>query len=172
MAKLVNLQINELSKMRIIGKIVRPNLDMEDNPIPALWGQCFNDGTFSILDELTEHHIDSSYVGWMSDWNNDDGRFTYLCGMLMKPETPVPEGFVYRDIAASTVAIGWIQGLEKETYPVAHEFTQKAMDEHGYKEDEDALWCMELYNCPRFTKPMENGDIILDYYIPCKKKDN
>lgn len=172
MAKLVNLKINELPKIRVIGKTVRLNLEMGNNPIPVLWEQCFNDGTFSILEKLMEHHIDSSYVGWMGDWNNGDGRFTYLCGMLMKPEAPVPEGFVYRDIPASTVAIGWIQGLEKEAYSVAHEYTQKAMEEHGYKADEDALWCMELYNCPRFTKPMENGDIILDYYIPCKKKDN
>lgn len=129
MAKLVNLQINELPEMHIIGKIVHSNLNMGDNPIPALWEQCFNDGTFSTLEKLIEHHLDSSYVGW-------------------------------------------IQGLEKETYSIAHEFTQKAMEERGYKADEDAIWCMELYNCPRFTKPMESGEIILDYYIPCKKKDD
>lgn len=166
-AKLVNFQINELPQMRIIGKAIYPNPKMEGNAIPAFWGQCFKEGTFDILDRMNEYHIDSSYVGWMGDWNND-GSFTYLCGMLMKPDTPVPGGFVYRDVPASTTAVGWIQGPEKDTYPVAHELTQKALQEQGYVTDEDVPWCMELYNCPRFTQPMENGDIILDYYIPCK----
>jgi hypothetical protein len=36
--------------------------------------------------------------------------------------------------------------------------------------DTEAPWCMELYACPRFKRPDENGNVILDYYIPCKKK--
>lgn len=168
MAKLVNLQINQLPDIRIIGKEIYPDMDMQENPVPAFWGKCFGDGTFTKLEELKEYSIDSSYVGWMSDWSTGENKFTYICGMLMKPNTPVPEGFIYRDVPASTVAIGWIQGLEKDVYSVSHEFTQKAMEEQGCKLDEIASWCMELYNCPRFTTPMENGEIILDYYIPCK----
>ena len=87
----------------------------------------------------------------------------------MKPNTPVPEGFVYRDIPASTVATGWIQGLEKDVYSVAYDYTLKALEDQGYNVDEESPWCMELYNCPRFTSPMENGEIILDFYIPCRK---
>ena len=51
----------------------------------------------------------------------------------------------------------------------AHELTNKAMEEKGYINDGFA-WSMELYNCPRFTTPDEQGRIILDYYIPCRKK--
>lgn len=172
MVKLVNLQINELPEIRIIGKVVYPNMNMSENPIPAFWCKCFEDGTFTKLEELEEYHIDSSYVGWMGDWDIDSGKFTYICGILMKSGTPVPEGFVYKDIPANTVAIGWIQGLEKDVYSVAHELTQKAMEEQGYKLDKSASWFMELYNCPRFTTPMENGEIILDYYIPCCKDNS
>ncbi|MCQ4924507.1 GyrI-like domain-containing protein [Tissierella carlieri] len=168
MAKLVNLQINQLPEVRIIGKAVYLEMAMKENPIPEFWEKCFEDGTFTRLEELKEYHIDSSYVGWMGDWGIDNGKFTYICGMLMKTEAPVPEGFICRDIPSSKVAIGWIQGLEKDVYPVSHEFTQKAMEEKGYRLDESASWCMELYNCPRFTTPMDNGEIILDYYIPCK----
>ncbi len=167
MARLVNLQISQLQGFRIIGKAIYTHMDMKENPIPSFWEKCFEDGTFKQLDEMNDHHIDHSYVGWMSDWNEADGKFAYICGMLMKPNTPVPEGFIYRDVPAATVAIGWIQGLEKDIYPVAHEITQKAMEEKGYKVDVAAYWCMELYNCPRFTTPMENGEVILDYYIPC-----
>lgn len=166
MAKLANFQVDQLPEIRIIGKAIYPDMDMKENPIPAFWQECFRDGTFSKLEELEEYYMDSSYVGWMSDWGIEGDKFTYICGILMKSDTPVPEGFIYRDIAASTVAIGWIQGLEKDVYPVAHEFTEKAMEEQGYKLDQSANWCMELYNCPRFTTPMENGEIILDYYIP------
>lgn len=141
---------------------------MKENPIPAFWDKCFSDGTFTKLEELREYHIDKSYVGWMGDWNTDN-KFTYLCGMIMKPNTPVPEGFVYRDIPASTVATGWIQGLEKDVYSVAYDYTLKALEDQGYNVDEESPWCMELYNCPRFTSPMENGEIILDFYIPCRK---
>jgi predicted transcriptional regulator YdeE len=169
MIKLIKLEIKQLPDLRIIGKIVRPNLDMNENPIPAFWQQCFSDGTFTTLEGLAEYHLDSSYVGWMSDWTVGEGKFTYLCGMLMLSETPVPEGFVFRDVLTSTIAVGWIQGPEKEIYPVAHELTQKALEEQGYIVDNNAIWCMELYACPRFTKPMDNGDVILDYYIPCKK---
>lgn len=169
MAKLVSLQINGLPEVRIMGKAIYPIMDNNENPIPAFWGKCFNDGTFKKLEELKEHHIDSSYVGWMGDWDTSTGKFTYICGMLMKPGTPIPEGFIYRDVPASTVAIGWIQGLEEDVYSAAHELTLKAMEEEGYKIDESASWCMELYNCPRFTEPDENGEVILDYYIPCIK---
>ncbi|MGE5530118.1 MAG: GyrI-like domain-containing protein [Patescibacteria group bacterium] len=170
MVKLVKLEIKHLPAMRIIGKTIRPNL-MNENPIPAFWDQCFGDGTLTALEGLPESLLDSAYVGWMSDYNADDGTFTYLCGMLMKPGTAAPEGLVFRDVPACTVAIGWIQGPEKETYPVAHDYTQKALEEQGYKVDEEADWCMELYACPRFTQPNEAGEVILDYYIPCRKKD-
>lgn len=170
MGKLVNIQINKLPNMRVIGKEIRPNLDMTDNPIPGFWQKCLSDGTFEILGKLEENSIDASYVGWMRDWSKDEGKFTYICGILMKSDTPVPEGFIYRDVPASTVAVGWIQGPENEVYPVAHRLTENAMKDQGYEMDKDNSWCMELYNCPRFTTPMENGDIILDYYISCRKK--
>lgn len=166
MAKLVNFQINQLQDYRIIGKAIYTMMGIKENPIPSFWGKCFEDGTFEQLEEMDDYHIDNSYVGWMGDWK-EDGTFTYICGMLMKQNTPVPEGYIYRDVPASTVAIGWIQGLEKDIYPVAHEITQKAMEEKGYRADYGEGWCMELYNCPRFTTPMENGEVILDYYIPC-----
>jgi hypothetical protein len=32
--------------------------------------------------------------------------------------------------------------------------------------DHTVCWCaFERYNCPRFTEPDENGDVILDYGI-------
>jgi hypothetical protein len=56
--------------------------------------------------------------------------------------------------------------VQKDIKGDINKITQKVMEEKGYKVDATAYWCMELYNCPRFTIPMENGEIILDYYIP------
>lgn len=55
----------------------------------------------------------------MLDWDQEDGDFSYVTGMLMKDGVTVTEGYYYKDI-------------------------------------EDT----------RYTIPDENGDIILDYYIP------
>lgn len=38
----------------------------------------------------------------------------------------------------------------------------------GLKRKEDD-WCFERYNCPRFTMPDENGNVILDYGISIEK---
>lgn len=155
MVELVKLEIKQLPAMRVVGKTIRPELGANENPIPAFWEKCFGDGTFTTLDGMADNHLDISYVGWMADWTAGDGKFTYICGMLMKEDTPLPDGFESRDVPASTVAVGWIRGPEKETYPVAHGLTQKALENEGYNVDDAAQWCMELYNCHRFTQPME-----------------
>lgn len=38
--------------MGIVGKMIYPNLEMEQNPIPAFWGQCFEEGLFAMLTGL------------------------------------------------------------------------------------------------------------------------
>jgi hypothetical protein len=90
------------------------------------------------------------------------GDFSYIVGMLMKNGVSVPDGYCYRNIEETDVAIGWIKG--KDTADVcssAHSQTVQALQEKGYTCDR-MKWCMELYSCPRFTQPDDNGDIILD----------
>lgn len=168
MSKLIQLEIKPLPAFRIIGKEIRVRMGGE-NPIPAFWSRCFADGTFSVLEAMGDSVFCGDYVGFMCDYQSADGCFTYLCGMMMKPGAGIPEGFGSRDVADSTVAVGWIQGPEKDNYPAAHTMTEQEMGKQGFVADGPAGWCMELYNCPRFTQPMENGDVILDYYIPCVK---
>ena len=43
-------------------------------------------------------------------------------------------------------------------------FDVVAMKALGFKRKEDD-WCFERYNCPRFTTPDEEGNVILDYGI-------
>ncbi len=169
MGELVKLEVKRLPKLKLVGKELRYNMEAHmkgDNRIPAFWDKCFSDDTFSILEKQENYVYDNSYVGVMLDWDKGDGDFSYIIGMLMKDGLSVPEGYYCIDLDEADVAIGWIKG--KDTADVcssAHSLTEQALNAEGYSCDK-MKWCMELYNCPRFTTPDTNGDIILDYYIP------
>ncbi len=170
MAKLYQLEIKELGPWCIVGKAIQSQIDSE-NPVPAFWDVCFGDGTFAKLESMKDWVLCPDYVGFMTDWQGGDGKFTYIVGMMMKHGCPLPdESFVSRTVNPSTAAVGFIQGISTQDVCMnAHALTQHAMEERGCSA-EGAAWCMELYNCPRFTTPDEQGQIILDYYIPCASK--
>ncbi|WP_024833748.1 GyrI-like domain-containing protein [Ruminiclostridium josui] len=169
MSELIKFEVKRLPGVKIVGKELRYNMEAlmkGDNRIPDFWDKCFADGIFSLLEDQTDFIFDSSYVGVMLDWDKGDGDFSYIVGMLMKDGVSVPEGYYHKDLEETDVAIGWIKG--KNTADVcssAHPLTEQAIKEKGYKCD-NMKWCMELYNCPRYTTPDENGHIVLDYYIP------
>ena len=167
MPELVNFSVEKMPAMKVVGREIRPRMGADENPIPAFWQQCFQDNTFEKIEALDAPALDGAYVGFMTEYSKDDGTFTYICGIFMKPDCPVPEGFVSRDVATADVAVGWVRGPEFAIYPVAHTLTQEALIKAKRKPDEKADWCAEVYNCPRFTTKQENGDVILDYYIPC-----
>ena len=170
MAELIQFEVKELGPWCIAGKAIRVEMGPE-NPIPAFWDACFADGTFSTLETQTDWVLCPDYVGFMADWQESSHTFLYICGMMMKPGFSAPEGgFVSLPVAASSAAVGWIRGASTQDVCMpAHELTSKAMEEKGYT-NQGFTWSMELYNCPRFTTPDEQGRIILDYYIPCRKK--
>jgi predicted transcriptional regulator YdeE len=169
MGELIKFEVKKLPNLKLVGKELRYNMEAHmkgDNRIPAFWDKCFEDGIFSLLEKQADFVYDNSYVGVMLDWDKGDGDFSYIVGMLMKDGASVTEGYVCRDIEETDVAIGWIKGKNTaDVCSAAHPLTEKAIKENGYK-CEQMKWCMELYNCPRFSQPDENGDIVLDYYIP------
>jgi len=170
-AKLIKFEVKELPKIYLVGKELRYDMEVHmkgDNRIPAFWEKCFAENIFSTLEKQSDYVYDPAYVGVMMDWDKGDGNFSYICGMLFKEGISAPEGFVLREIAAGKVGLSWIKG--KDTADVcsnAHVLTEQALKDAGFRYDK-IKWCMELYNCPRFTTPDENGEIILDYYIPCE----
>lgn len=169
MGELIKFEVKRLPSLKVLGKELRYNMEKHmkgDNRIPNFWDKCFADKTFSLLEKQTDFVYDNAYVGVMLDWDKGDGDFSYIVGMLMKDGVSVPDGYICRDIEETDVVIGWIKGKNtSDVCSTAHSQTEQALKENGYKCDK-MKWCMELYNCPRFTTPDENGDIILDYYIP------
>ncbi len=169
MPELVHFSIEKMPAMKVVGREMRHKMGAKENPIPAFWKQCFEDKTFETIEALGAPALDGSYVGYMTEYSKEDGMFTYICGIFMKPDCPVPEGFVSRDVTAADVAVGWVQGPEFAIYPVAHTLTQEGLERAKRKPDATADWCAEVYNCPRFTTKQGNGDVILDYYIPVQQ---
>jgi predicted transcriptional regulator YdeE len=172
MAELIRFEVIDLPETYVVGKLLRADMEMQkvENPIPAFWGDCFSKNSFKTLEDLNAYVSDPSYVGLMCDWMSGDGCFSYICGMMMKPGCPVPEGYAAKTLPTSKVAVGWIRAeQESELYQVAHQYTQEALEKAGYTA-EGLEWCMEVYNCPRFTTRDDQGRITLDYYIPCRVK--
>lgn len=169
MSELIHFEIKELPALKLVGKELRYSrnaLMQGDNRIPGLWDQCYAENAFAVLEAQTDCVFDAAHVGVMIDWDRGDGDFSYICGMLMRDDAVVPEGYVSRMLVPTKAAVSWIRGKDvADVCAKAHELTEQALQAEGYRND-GMSWCMELYNCPRFTTPDEKGQITLDYYIP------
>jgi len=169
MAEFVNFEVVELPKLHLIGKELRHNMEAimtGENKIPGFWEECMADNVFKTLEEQADFLYDKAYVGVMMDWERGDGNFSYIVGMLFKDGVKAPEGFIMKELEPTKAAVGWIKG--KDVFDVckdAHQMTEAVLKEKGLNCDK-IYWCMEHYDGERFLIPDENGDIILDYYIP------
>jgi predicted transcriptional regulator YdeE len=178
MSKLIRLEIRSFPATRVIGKQVACGLGEDtENPGTALWDTMLTEGTLEFLMNLPQRATpDRDAVGWMGEYDSTSNTYTYIAGILAEPGTPVPSGYVYRDIPACMMAIGWIQGTDSghDIYIGAHDHIAKAMQERGYEYDPGAGgFEIEYHSHLRFSIPMARGDefVVLDYYSPCRKRE-
>ena len=111
---------------------------------------------------------------WAEWWKNDwfavhivDGMPERWIGMFFPPGSEVPEGFEAVDIEASDYAVCYLCDKEgsEDFYTIeTHDMCLEELKAHGLARKEDD-WCFERYNCPRFTTPDPQGNVILDYGI-------
>ena len=172
MAKVIKFDVIDLPKVYLVGKGIEHNIEEHvkgDNPIAAFWDKCLADGTFSVLERQQEYVYEPAYVSACIDWDTGYGTFTYICGMLFKEGVAVPEGYVVREIGGEKIGMCWIKGKNAaDVCKDAHTLTMQAIKNGGYCPNQ-MKWSMQLFTNPRFTTPDENGDVILDYYIPLAK---
>ena len=180
-AKLVRFQVVRFPKTRVLGKSVIHKVDVgiDDRTIQDLWESMAHDGSLDFLLHLPGRvGQDDDTVGWMGDFEPGADHYTYLAGILVEPTAPVPEGYIYRDIADCDMAIGWIQEMEGEEggdlHANASEHVTRAMKEHGYEYDSsNGLFEMEYISYERHRLARERGEeAILDFYSPCKRAAN
>lgn len=133
------------------------------------WGEWWTNGWFDILERIPGLPInDDGYIG-AARINN--GSLEYWIGMFFPEGTAVPEGFEYVDMEPLDYAVFYLFGSETNgelTSIDAHNMCLEALNERGIKRKENGWW-FERYNCPRFTTPDENGNVILDYGISIEK---
>ncbi|MBC7320656.1 GyrI-like domain-containing protein [bacterium] len=170
MSNLVNLSFIDFGPARVIGKKTIARVEGAENPIPQFWMKCLEDGTLQVLESMPSYILNPAYIGWEGEYDPNTQEFSYIVGMLMKPDTPIPEGFDFRDLPSCKMAIGWIKGKEPEIYMDGVYLILSSMRDLGFEYDESAGYMIEVYTYERFVMPQERGEdeVILDLYIPCK----
>jgi hypothetical protein len=89
--------------------------------------------------------------------------------MFFPPNTEAPKGYDYIDLGESDIAVCWIKGKEDGGIYEMHDEYISKYHENGIanfrSDDKDRAYFFERYQCPRFTQPDEQGNVILDYGI-------
>ncbi len=131
----------------------------------ANWSEWWENSWFTILENNQSLSFNGdAYIGAVRIVN---GMPEHWIGMLFPVNTEVPEGFEYVDIEPLDYAVCYLYDKEDsgEFYTLdTHNMCLEELKVHNFKRKEDN-WCMERYNCPRFTTPDEAGNVILDYAI-------
>lgn len=158
--KILEVKQESCCEARLIGKKYEGN---------ANWGEWWENNWFSILEEKKCLSFNGdAYIGAV---HIVDGMPQRWIGMLFPINTEVPQGFEFIDIKPLEYAVCYLYDKEgsSDFYTMdTHNMCLKALEERGLKRKEDD-WCFERYNCPRFTSPDENGNVVLDYAISIKK---
>lgn len=154
--EILEIKKESCPKARLIGKRYEgvPN-----------WGEWWENNWFETLETNQRLSFNGdAYIGGVHIVN---GMPEHWIGMLFPENTEVPEGFEYVDIAPLDYAICYLYDKENssEFYTIdTHNQCLEKLKEYNWKRKEDD-WCLERYNCPRFTTVDEKGNVILDYAI-------
>ena len=133
------------------------------------WGEWWQNDWFSILEKTERLSFNGdAYIGAVRVVNGMPERWI---GMFFPADVLVPDGFDYADIEPMEYAVFYLCDKENSSDFYSFETHQMCLEELkalGLKRKEDD-WCFERYNCPRFTTPDENGNVILDYGVSIEK---
>lgn len=168
-AEIIKVYKEHLPSLRFIGKCYTN--DDRVGGFGHKWSEWFGHGWFDTLEKLGEHkEVENGYLGFMRCNGSDvENTFEYWIGMFFPVNTTVPEGFAHIDLSESDIAVCWIKGKEDDGIYGMHDACISQFQDNGMgnfrSDDKNRAYFFERYNCPRFTEPNENGDVILDYGI-------
>lgn len=135
----------------------------------SAWGEWWKNGWFGVLEKMTGLSAinDDGYIGLMRDGNNG---FEYWIGMFFDEVTDVADEFEVLELADREFAVFHVYGNESKGEIYGKAPTNaciEIMKNAGLKTSEDSLR-FERYNCPRYTTPDKDGNVILDYAFAIK----
>lgn len=164
MAEIIKVYRESLPSLRLIGRRYTDVDRDEYGSFGSKWGEWFAKGDFNVLEGLGSlSENEGAYVGFM----RCEDQFEYWIGMFFDKDTLVPDDFSYIDIPSGEIGTCWIYGNEDNGELYGEEIHSKCVSkitDEGWKLAKNQMF-FERYNCPRFTKPDEKGNVILDYCI-------
>ena len=179
-AEIVKIYRQSVGPMRFIGKKYE-NKDRVNGTFGAKWCEWFNNGWFGMIEkqyagnlseDLKKIYEDSGYYVGMRRYKKGE-PYEYWIGILMPANTPVPEGFQHIDFPKSDIGVCWVYGKEPQIYQLCGKCEATLKEKFEFVPDEKgAYWSFERYASPRFTKPDEKGNVILDicHFIKASEK--
>lgn len=168
MAKIINKEQVEFSELKLIGLKYGSSL----NGYGSKWQEWFEKDLFSKIENLkSDNYHDDSYIGLMKWEDNNYSNYEYWIGVFKDVNTEVPEGFESIIIPKSKALVYYIKGVDgPELYGQEGPCFNDMLNNHFVPlvDKDKKCYAYERYNCPRFTSPDENGEVILDYVILVK----
>lgn len=165
MVKIVKTLVEKMPAVKLIGRRYTDKDRDENGMFSGWWGKWFEEGLF---DKLKVCHglerISDDYIGAIRCLGEGKG-FEYWIGMLMAPDDAAPEGFDEVMIGGGDLFVGYIYGTETNGEIYGEQAVRLFYEELKKSGRKPIIggWEFERYNCPRFTEPDENGNVILDY---------
>ncbi len=160
--KIVNVQKESLPETKLIGECYHKSDANQFGSYSAKWGEWFGNGWFNALSGNGGiEKTGDDYIGLI---RTHEEQQEYWIGILMAPNDPVPEGYESLSLPSGDLAVCYVYGNDEkgELYSEqAWMLCAQAYTEHGWSMKDNAVF-MERYNCPRFTTPDEQGNVILD----------
>lgn len=155
-----SFEVYHLPAVRIIGREVR-NGGAIGNTAPALWTEVYASGDAEKLMALPQV-LDDSMYGWTCEYDPETDTFIYIVCVMTPVGTPVPDGFVYRDIPETLCA----KGLYGEDVPQ----TIRRAEDAGYATNwEPYGWNAELYLGEEEQNPPKPCATPWHWLVPVKK---
>lgn len=149
-----------LPKTRIIGKEIR-NGGSIGNTAPSLWQDVYGSGAVEVLKALP-HILNDSLYGWTCEYDAQTDTFIYIVCALVTEDTPVPDGYVFRDIPSTLCAKGlYGEGMQE---------TIERITKLGYAPNwEPYGWNAELYIQAEEDNPPKQVETPWHWIVPVKK---
>lgn len=132
----------------------------------ADWSEFWANGWFDELEKLPGL-LDINDSGYTEAIRVVNGKPEHWLGMFFAAGTAAPAHFDSADMPETEYAVCYLYGRQEtgELFDCdAHERCLAALKEQGLCPRENG-WCFQRCNCPRFTTPDEQGNVILDYGI-------
>lgn len=131
----------------------------------ANWAEWWENHWFEVLEAIpSPPWSGDAYLGAVHIVN---GMPEYWIGMMFPEGTEIPAGFEGIDMEPLDYAVCYLRDKEGsgDFYTMeTHNRCLEAIKKMGFQRKEDD-WCFERCNCPRFTTPDDEGNVILDYGI-------